>query len=91
MTRWKIEYRESVDKKELLALDQTTRKRILKVINRKLTNHPQIYGKPSKHKLSGYWSLRIGDHRVIYMMNAEKRSITITHIGHRKAVYGEED
>ena len=38
-------------------------------------------------KYSVYLSLRIGDYRVIYEINRDKKLVVILFIGHRKKVY----
>lgn len=49
-----------------------------------LENRPEL-GKRLKH--SDFWSLRVGDHRVIYEIDKENKSIVVLFIGHRKKVY----
>ena len=82
MINWKIDYYISVIKKELPAIDSTIRKRILKNIDEKLKTQPGLFGKPLRGEMAGFWSLRVGDYRVIYKLKIEKRIITITHINH---------
>jgi len=38
-------------------------------------------------KYSSFWRLRVGDHRVIYEVNDEKREVIVLFIGHRSDVY----
>ena len=87
MTSWKIIYDNKFEAKEFAKLSSTTQKRILKAIDMKLTTHPDIYGKPLKHQLSGYWSLRVGDYRIIYKILPDKTIVIITAIDHRRGVY----
>jgi mRNA interferase RelE/StbE len=44
-------------------------------------------GKPLKGELSGMWSLRAGDYRILYMLDEEEKILTLLRVGHRKAVY----
>lgn len=44
-------------------------------------------GKPLTGKLSGLWSLRIGDYRVLYQIKDNELVILVLKIGHRKKVY----
>jgi mRNA interferase RelE/StbE len=48
---------------------------------------PVAYGKPLRHSLKGRWRLRVGDWRVVYLVDQKKRVVTITAIRHRKDVY----
>lgn len=43
--------------------------------------------KGKKLKYSDFWSLRIGEYRVIYEINTNKKQVIILYIGHRKNVY----
>jgi len=38
-------------------------------------------------KYSSFWRLRVGDYRVIYEVNDEKREVIVLFIGHRSDVY----
>jgi mRNA interferase RelE/StbE len=49
-----------------------------------LVDHPRS-GKRLRY--TNFWSLRIGDYRVIYEICWEKRQIIVLFIGHRKNVY----
>ncbi len=44
-------------------------------------------GKPLRGELSGKWSLRVGDYRVIYKIDEQEKILTLLNVGHRKAVY----
>mgnify|MGYP001080646421 CR=1 FL=1 len=65
------------------ALDDAVRERMKKKAE-ELAEHPKR-GKPLKH--SSFWSLRVGDHRVIYEIQRETTRIVILFVGHRKDVY----
>lgn len=46
------------------------------------------YPKRGKHlRYTIFWSLRIGNYRVIYEIKKERKQIVILFIGHRKDVY----
>jgi mRNA interferase RelE/StbE len=36
---------------------------------------------------SGFWSLGVGDHRVSYEINHDKKQVVILFVGHRSKVY----
>ena len=52
---------------------------------KQLHENPDTLGKPLKQ--SDYWSLRVGDYRVIYEINQNKKQVIILFIGHRSKVY----
>lgn len=71
--------------KFLEKLDTSKRQRIKGKI-KELKKNPEL----GKHlRYSPFWSLRIGDYRVIYEIVKEKRQIIILFIGHRKKVYND--
>ena len=69
--------------KELQRLDSQTRARIVERA-RELCDKPEA-GKPLTQ--SDFWSLRVGDYRVIYQIDRERRQVVILFIGHRSKVY----
>lgn len=60
---------------------------IRRAINSRLTVDPIAYGKPLRHSLKGRWRLRVGDWRVVYLIDLPQRVVTITAIKHRKDIY----
>jgi len=44
-------------------------------------------GKPLRGELSAKWSLRIGDYRIIYIINENQKTVTLYNARHRKTVY----
>jgi mRNA interferase RelE/StbE len=71
--------------KELDALPAHTRERIIKKLLA-LEADPRL---PGTKKLQGEdaFRLRVGDYRVLYMIEDQARVITIYAIGHRREVY----
>jgi len=82
---YKIEYLESVIEDDIPSLTKSERSKIKKAIEVKLVNDPVRFGKPLQYSLKGCRRLRIGDYRVIYVI--EKNTVLIVKIGHRKEVY----
>jgi mRNA interferase RelE/StbE len=80
----KIDFVKSSEK-ELLKLDKKLAQRVLEKISL-LGSDP--YGQNSE-KLSGGkgYRIRLGDWRIIYIVNNKTRTITIIKIGHRREVY----
>jgi mRNA interferase RelE/StbE len=52
---------------------------------RELENDPEEKG--TRLKYSRFWRLRIGNYRVIYEIDREKRRVYVLFVGHRRAVY----
>lgn len=44
-------------------------------------------GKPLKEKLTGKFTFRVGVYRIIYLVNAQEKKVTIFNIDHRAIVY----
>ena len=82
---YKLKYHPNVKKSDLPEIDAKNRNRIKRAIEDRLTTHPEIYGKPLKRTLKGYWKLRVGDYRVVFKVSSD--DILIFGIIHRKKVY----
>ena len=44
-------------------------------------------GKPLRGDLSGKWSLRSGDCRIVYRVNEDEKTVLLFDVQHRKKVY----
>ncbi len=82
-----IEYELSVFEDDIPKLPKNIRGRIKETIERKLTIAPDQFGKPLRHKLAGYWSLRVDIYRIIYTIDHATKTVLITEIGHRQDIY----
>ena len=51
-----------------------------------LGKQPRV-GKPLTAELTGVWSLRRGDHQILYRIDDRKRLVEIARVGHRRDVY----
>jgi len=71
----------------LESLDKPTVKRILDKISWLSENFDNLIPFPLKGALLGTYKLRVGDWRVLYSFDADKRIITVHLIGHRKDIY----
>lgn len=65
--------------------DRRTYERVMTAV-RALVHDPRP---PGARKLSGRESyrIRVGDYRVIYLVDTEERIVTILGVGHRREVY----
>ncbi len=85
---WQVIYADSVIKKDIPALSITTAKRIKKAIDEKLLRNPIAFSKPLQYSLKNQRRLRVGDYRVLFALDFEKKIIRVTSIDHRRDVYG---
>lgn len=70
--------------KELQKTEKLIRTRILKSA-KQLRENPDKVGKALKQ--SDFWSLRVGEYRVIYAIDQNKNQVIILFVGHRSKVY----
>ena len=74
-------------KDDVADLDSAIRDRIKGAIVNRLTTEPAKYGKPLRGTLGGYWKLRVGDWRVVYVIR--DKEVIVFAIKHRSRVYDE--
>lgn len=82
---WEIRYLDRVAKQDIPSLDVSVRVRIRKAIETKLSSTPELYGKPLRFSLKGARSLRVGDYRVLFVI--ERRHVLVIGIFHRSVAY----
>lgn len=70
--------------KELHKIEKQIRARIVEGTKQQGEN-PDKLGKSLKQ--SDFWSLRVGDYRVIYEIDQNKNQVVILFVGHRSKVY----
>jgi mRNA interferase RelE/StbE len=58
---------------------------IKRVIEERLTQDPQAFGKPLRGSLRGHYRLRVEDYRIIYRIIDSV--VLVIAIGHRKDIY----
>lgn len=75
-------------KKNLIKLDASQQKRILKyLLDLQCNSDPRKKGKSLSGPLGGLWRYRIGDFRVIVDIQDQTITVVVLHIGHRKEIY----
>lgn len=82
---YRLLYHPQVVEKDLPSINRNLQERIRHAIEKRLTTEPTYYGEPLRHRLKGYWKLRVGDYRVIYTIAGQQ--VLIAAIGHRKEIY----
>ena len=82
---FQIVYHPLVPREDIPALNRDMKDRIRRAIEARLTRAPQDYGKPLKGTLRSFWSLRVGDYRVVYRI--EPPLVKILLIANRRDAY----
>ncbi len=85
MKTFHVLYSSLLNPKSVSKFAKADLKKIKNSIERKLATQPELFGKPLRRNLRGYWSLRIGEYRVIYRI--QKSNVLILVIEHRSVVY----
>ena len=78
-------YHPDVISDDIPALNKDQRDRIKTAIEKRLATAPCDYGKPLRGSLKSIWSLRVGDYRILYLVEVER--VVILNIAHRKDAY----
>lgn len=78
-------------KKEFKKLDKYTQKILRSWIDKNLVNcdNPRQFGKGLTANRVGQWRYRIGDYRLICIIEDNKFIITALTVGHRREVYND--
>ena len=71
---------------DIALLSATAQRRIKNAIEEKLTTRQELFGKPLRYSLLGFRSLRVGDYRVVYLIENNKEVFVVL-IAHRRDVY----
>jgi len=57
---------------DVKSLNKDIRRRVGKALHARLVAHPESYGKPLRGSLAGYWSLRVGDFRIVFKVKGQE-------------------
>ena len=82
---YRVIYHSAVLSEDLPSINRNLQVRIARAIEQRLTTEPSYYGEPLRHRLKGYWKLRVGDYRVVYQIIDQE--VRVLRIDHRKDVY----
>jgi mRNA interferase RelE/StbE len=85
VVKYTLEIKQSAQK-ELDALDDTVFKRIDRKILT-LADDPRPAGCKKLKGFKDQWRIRVGDWRVLYIIAAETKTVTVMHVAHRREVY----
>lgn len=73
--------------KDLKNLDRTTAEKIVAKVKNYLIQDPVKLGLLLKGTLKGLYRYRIGDYRIIYVIDQAEKKIIILNVNHRKKIY----
>jgi mRNA interferase RelE/StbE len=82
---FEIVYHPDVKNIDLPKLDARSKTMIKRAIEERLSTRPEVFGRPLRGSLKGYWKLRVGGCRIVFKLLGEK--ILVLAIVDRKTVY----
>jgi mRNA interferase RelE/StbE len=68
-------------------LDDVVADRLLKKLRWLAENFDSLKPEPLTGPFTGLFKLRVGDYRVIYQADREKKVLTVRLVGHRREIY----
>lgn len=85
---WRIEYLRSA-RKSVEKLEPQTRNRIRDFLYERLAvvDDPRQLGKSLSGPLKGFWSYRVGDHRIICDLQDGAMVVLVVTVGNRRDIY----
>ncbi|OGN09959.1 MAG: hypothetical protein A3J46_04485 [Candidatus Yanofskybacteria bacterium RIFCSPHIGHO2_02_FULL_41_11] len=82
---FKVVYHYLVVREDIPRLPKVWKEKIRVIVGERLVASPDLYGKPLRRSLKGYYKLRAGDYRVIFKI--EKKKVKVLLIEHRSVIY----
>jgi mRNA interferase RelE/StbE len=85
---WTLRISETA-RRQLKKLDRSTAQGLLRYLNRLVlqTEDPRQRGKALTANLSGLWRYRVGDYRVICLIEDDRLVVLVVGLSHRSDVY----
>ena len=85
---WKIEI-SRLAQQQLDDLDRAVSRRIVKFLRERVEklDDPRQIGDPLKGPLRDYWRYRVGDYRVVCLLEHDRLVVLVLRGGHRRQVY----
>ena len=78
-------YHPDVKQIDVPKLDARSKTMIKRAIEERLATRPELFGRPLRGSLKGYWKLRVGSYRIVFKLSEDK--ILVLLIVDRKTVY----
>ena len=85
---YQVEFRPSAAQ-DFDNLDKLVADRLLKKLRWLAENFESVKPEPLTGPFSGLFKLRVGDYRVIYQPDTERKVLTVRLVGHRREIYDE--
>jgi mRNA interferase RelE/StbE len=85
---WKVEI-SRLAQKQLDDLDVTVSRRIVRFLRERVEklDDPHQIGEPLKGALANYWRYRVGDYRVVCLLEHDRLVVLVLRVGHRREIY----
>jgi len=83
---YQIIYLEEV-RQDIANLPKSIASRVKNAIEEKLMTNPIVFGKPLRYSLKGHRRLRVGDYRIVFRIEDDKKTVLVIAIKHRKEIY----
>ena len=85
---WKVEISRLAEQ-QLDDLDKPVSQRILRFLRERVEklDNPRQIGDPLKGPLRDYWRYRVGDYRIVCLLEHERLVVLVLRVGHRREVY----
>jgi mRNA interferase RelE/StbE len=85
---WTIEFEQDAIR-QLNRLDKTVRRRVVQFLGSRIvpSDNPRQLGKALHGELAGLWRYRVGDYRLICLLDDDRRVVTLVRAEHRRDVY----
>ena len=80
---WSLLYHPGVED-DLKSVGSSAARRIMRVIDSKLTEAPLEFGAPLSGNLASFRKLRIGDYRVVYQVREKEIMVFVLAVGPRR-------
>lgn len=86
--KWRVEFSEN-SKTQLKKMDKPIQQRIIFYLEERILNseNPRRLGESLKGKLDPYWRYRVGDYRILCILEDETVTVHVMKIGHRREIY----
>jgi mRNA interferase RelE/StbE len=84
---YELLYHPDVLTEDLKHLNRDVLKRIKTAIENRLRRAPADYGKPLRAELKSLWRLRVGDYRIVYLI--QHKSVIVLQVVNRRDAYQE--
>jgi mRNA interferase RelE/StbE len=85
---WTIEFGPNA-RRELRKLDRPVQRRLLQYLEQRViaSGDPRQFGKALHGDRGDLWSYRVGDHRIICMIEDQRLVVVVVTVGHRREIY----